>query len=143
MTSIYRCSRSKRSKMGGGGGAGGSSGTGGGGGGGSGAWMLVGEEPQLCNPNCACAGHIHPRKIYSYECVVEYAHQQYREHSTAQHSTDSAITLEQSSKPSMCRSEYISKEESNVRTFNMHAALFSRSMELLAFAEVAGLHLKC
>ena len=63
--------------------------------------------------------------------------------STAQHSTDSAITLEQSSKPSMCRSEYISKEESNVRTFNMHAALFSRSMELLAFAEVAGLHLKC
>ena len=51
------------------------------------------------------------------------------QHSTAQHS---AVIPAQSSKPSTCRSEYVSKE---VCTY-MHAAsrLFSWSTELLAFA---------
>ena len=57
MTSIYNCAPSKRSMSAGGGGAGGSSGTGGGGGGGPGAWTLVGEEPQLGNPNWDCPKH--------------------------------------------------------------------------------------
>ena len=59
-------------------------------------------------------------------------------YSTAQHST-SAVTPAQSSKPSTCRSEDVSR----VCTY-MHAAsgLFSWSMELLAFASRL-LHRKC
>ena len=127
MTSIYRCSPSKRSKSARGGGAGGSSGTGGRGGGGPGAWTLAGEEPQLGNPNWACAGHIFAKNIRTSMlslsiCSISTA-------STAKHS---AISLVQSRKPSMCRSEYMSK----VCTYNMHAAsgLFSWRMELLASA---------
>ena len=50
-------SPSKRSKSAGSGGAGGSSGTSGGSGGGPGEWTLVGEDPQLGNPNWACPKH--------------------------------------------------------------------------------------
>ena len=72
------------------------------------------------------------KPVYSssnmYDAAVEHL-QQYCEHSTAQHS---AITPVQSSKPSTCRSEYISKQVCKY----MHATsgLFSWSMELLAFA---------
>ena len=67
--------------------------------------------------------------VYEYAVVEYLQHQQYGEHSTAQHSV---TTPAQSSKPSTCRSGYLSKE---VCTYMRAASgLFSWSIELLAFA---------